>query len=393
LPRLLPHLKEVLNELPYLRPHLAGIVEHRATLLAALPHLKAHLRYLRPYYAAIASRGNLLAPHATAIAPHLLMLLPKPPFWPDTLLARIDQLSPILSTLPAAPLPLWLPHLDTLVRLEPAGVRAVAANVKAASRRVEHGENQEGKPPTRVGAFSDDGLHSVDAAVVAAAILQVRRPWEAKSELHGDQADAESDTSPETPLEPSAPAAPMVDGKAAVADGFWSAVRRKFTGIDVPVPPVRAGTAASADDSSREGEGAAGGKWEAHLRRRQELSSLIEQTTDALSEAEMRMRRLEIKFREFKHDAAWRAQAEQAQALALSRAEESLITMEESMLGLEGKTAELKRDVGRAALLVGEEEIALARERKLVRSRVPPPMERPASISDVADWLLWKLPL
>ena len=61
---------------------------------------------------------------------------------PDTLLARIDQLSPILSTLPAAPLPLWLPHLDTLVRLEPAGVRAVAANVKAASRRVEHGENQ-----------------------------------------------------------------------------------------------------------------------------------------------------------------------------------------------------------------------------------------------------------
>jgi hypothetical protein len=81
LPALLPHLDIIFEELPYLHPHLAGIVHHRATLLPALPMLKTHLRYLRPYYAVIAARGGLLAPHAAAIAPHLMQLLPTPPFW------------------------------------------------------------------------------------------------------------------------------------------------------------------------------------------------------------------------------------------------------------------------------------------------------------------------
>lgn len=309
----------------------------------------------------------------------------SPPSRPDTLLARIDHLAPLLCSLHAAPLALWLPHLSLVLKLEPTAVwRAVD--------RLGGSEVEDGKPPVRHVRMAPAvrcGAAPVDAASLQAILHQVRRPWDvplrngAREAAGGEAAGKIGGEAQE--------AGGQRRGLGAVSaptggDGFWDALRRKL---------LRDSTGAGVREAA-EGHrtvspcGAAG---EGALERRRQLSALVEETGAAVGVAEARAARLEPRFREFKHDMHWRQSRDHVTALQISRAEDTLFQLEEAVLALAGETRQLQHDVEQTARVIGPEAIARGRERRLVGARPPPPKTAAADRGDFADWLLSRMPL
>mmetsp|Transcript_1098 Transcript_1098/g.3135 ORF Transcript_1098/g.3135 Transcript_1098/m.3135 type:complete len:480 (-) Transcript_1098:98-1537(-) len=414
LPALLPYLGTLLDELPHLQRHIDGIAEHRATLVPAVRHLAPHLRYLRPYYGHLASRGATLAPHAAQIAPHIGELLPPPPFWGPTLVERIDQLSPILTALAAVPLRHWIPHLPLLLRVHPSQLSLAAAKLNAAhasselgpvdslsnlSARAsvihsERGESEIGPDDSisnvgvgsrlaggagaggtsrseaaasTVGGGGDGG---VDLTHFGFLLAELERGGLEETESGRDSCEEE--------------AAPPPGAEAAEASGdLWSSLKRGWGGLFKPAAgePVAVAPAAR---TSRRGGGPA---------QRRGRAQVLREVGEAIDEAEGRMRRLEGRFRVFKHDMHWRQQREEAAALQLCRMEGALFDAEDAAMLLETASHDLRREIERQTILIGPEAIARGRDRRIVARGSRPPGAALAEPPAQQDGFLWRLPL
>lgn len=146
LPRLLPFLGPLLEELPYFSAHLHLVLPHRQWLLPCLDKLVPHLTALRPHAAAVARRLPQLEPHLVKLIPVLPSLLPQL----DTLLAKLDVLEPYLSTLCSDDvLPLITPHIGVFA----AHIDQLAPHLPSLIKELESGRLPRAALPPLIAAL------------------------------------------------------------------------------------------------------------------------------------------------------------------------------------------------------------------------------------------------
>ncbi|EOD14737.1 hypothetical protein EMIHUDRAFT_350284 [Emiliania huxleyi CCMP1516] len=386
LPALLPYLGTLLDELPHLQRHIDGIAEHRATLVPAVRHLAPHLRYLRPYYGHLASRGATLAPHAAQIAPHIGELLPPPPFWGTRrpTLVHPSQLSLAAAKLNAAHASSELGPHDSLSNLSARasvihsergeseiGPDDSISNVGVGSRLAggagAGGTSRSEAAASTVGGGGDGG---VDLTHFGFLLAELERGGLEETESGRDSCEEEE--------------APPPGAEAAEASGdLWSSLKRGWGGLFKPAAgePVAVAPAAR---TSRRGGGPA---------QRRGRAQVLREVGEAIDEAEGRMRRLEGRFRVFKHDMHWRQQREEAAALQLCRMEGALFDAEDAAMLLETASHDLRREIERQTILIGPEAIARGRDRRIVARGSRPPGAALAEPPAQQDGFLWRLPL